>query len=429
MSFLGQRIYLTDLFSHGLQRMELCRTLGVDVTKSIIIRSGFAKGWLIAERLKRQMPDAWAEARNGKLGPLLCSMYGFGEVLSSKRRDGIKEKPLVETYFIGLYEAEQHLRLSGISDEVVCWEQIGFASGYVSNVEGRTVYFIEDECKARGDDYCHLRGNYLEEWGDEITPFLPFYGNISNESVECQLYDALKWDESLPKSMQDRINYTLKLGNPEEGYPVSSSYAMQALLDMAANVAKVPTSVLVTGESGVGKEKLVKFIHDNSPRKNKPFIAINCGALAENLLENELFGHAKGAYTGADSTHIGLIESANGGTLFLDEVGELSPQMQVKLLRVLQEKELRKIGDNKTIKVDIRVLSATNKNLEHAVELGEFRQDLYYRLKVIELVIPPLRERREDILPLCRYFLNCFNQSHGKEYTGFSHKTADLLLS
>ncbi|WP_417760963.1 sigma 54-interacting transcriptional regulator [Shewanella sp.] len=429
MSFLGQRIYLTDLFSQGVQRMELCQTLGPEITKSIVIRAGFAKGWLVAERIKRQMPEAWAEARKGKLGPLLSSMYGFGEVLSSQRRDGIEQKPLVDSYFVGLYEAEQQLRMHGLADETVCWEHIGFASGYVSNVEQRTVYFVETECQARGDQYCHLMGNYVEEWGDEITPLLPFYNGISNESVATQFSKMLKWDASLPQSLQVKIKDSLRASSDDGGSPVSTSYVMRSLLDMAANVAKVPTSVMVTGESGVGKEKLVRFIHDQSPRKDKPFVAINCGALAETLLENELFGHSKGAFTSANNVKVGLIESANGGTLFLDEVGELSPAMQVKLLRVLQERELRKVGDIGTIKVDIRVISATNKNLEQAVETGAFRQDLYYRLKVIELVIPPLRERREDILPLCRFFLNRFNDTLAKNFTGFNHRAADLLLN
>lgn len=429
ISFLGQRMYLKDLFSHGLQQMELCRTLGPEITQSIIVRAGFSKGWLVAERIKRQMPDAWAEARKGKLGPLLCSMYGFGEVLSSQRRDGIQATPLVETYFISLYEAEQHLRMHGLSNVPVCWEQIGFASGYVSNLEGRTVYFIEDECQAKGDSYCHLRGNYLEQWGEEITPYLPVYSGICNETVATQLADVLRSDEALPRNMQDKINLSLKLTSIEDGYPVSNSYAMRSLLEMAINVAKVPTSVLITGESGVGKEKLVQYIHKNSPRSDKPLVAINCGALNETLLENELFGHVRGAFTGADCSKSGLIEAADGGTLFLDEVAELSPATQVKLLRVLQEKEVRRLGDTETNHVDVRIISATNKSLEAAVEAGEFRQDLYYRLKVIELNIPPLRERTEDILPLSRYFLMKFNQELGKSHTGFHYKTADLLLS
>ncbi|QSX35387.1 sigma 54-interacting transcriptional regulator [Shewanella avicenniae] len=429
MSFLEQRIYFEDLYSQGIKRMDLCQSLGPDITKSIVIKAGFTKGWLVAERIRRSMPELWDEAKMGKLGPLLSSMYGFGEMLYNQRQDGIINKPLVDSYFVGLFEAEQQLELIGQSDEAVCWEGIGFASGYVSNVEQRTVYFMEGECQACGDKYCHLWGNYVEEWGDEITPLLPFYNNISNESVASQLSDVLEKEYQLPPIIQTKIKDTLWNSKDDDSYPVSASYAMNRLLDIAANVAKAPTSVLVTGESGVGKEKLVRFIHDNSQRKDKPLVAINCGALAETLLENELFGHSKGAFTGADGNKTGLIESANGGTLFLDEVGELSPAMQVKLLRVLQEREIIKVGDNSAIKVDLRIISATNKSLEKAVEAGEFRQDLYYRLKVIELVIPPLRERREDILPLCRQFLNRFNDVLGKSFTGFNHRAADLLLN
>lgn len=429
MSFLGHRLYVTDIFSHGLQRMELCENLGTAATQSIIVRSGYIRGWLLAEQIKRQMPDVWKEASKGELGPLLFSMCGFGEVLSRQRRDGIKAKPLIETHAISLYEAEQHLQLSGLSTMPVCWEHIGFASGYVSNVENRTVYFIEDECKAKGDSYCHISGNYLEEWGEEITPYLPIYNGICNESAAAQFNNVQCWGDTLPKNTQDRINSSMPKSGVGDGYPISKSYEMCSLLELATNVAKVPTSVLVTGESGVGKEKLVRFIHNQSPRSDKPMVAINCGALNETLLENELFGHVRGAFTGAETTKKGLIEASNGGTLFLDEVAELSPALQVKLLRVLQEKEIRKLGDTETISVDLRIISATNSSLEDAVEKGTFRQDLYYRLKVIELVVPPLRERPEDILPLSRFFLLKFNQELGREHIGFNYKTADLLLN
>lgn len=429
ISFLGHRLYMTDMLSHGLLQMELDKCLGAQMTRSIMIRYGFARGWLLAEQIKRKMPDVWAEARNGKLGPLLCSMYGFGEVLSSQRRDGIINKPLVETFYISLYEAERHIHLHGLSETSVCYEQMGFASGYVSNLEKRTVYFIENECKARGDSYCHLIGNYLDEWDELITPYLPLYNGISNESVAEQLNDIQRWDEVLSPNMQEKINSSIKPISLDNGYPISKSHAMCSLLEMAKNIANVPTSVLITGESGVGKEKLVKFIHNQSPRSNKPLVAINCGALNETLLENELFGHIRGAFTGADTNKIGLIEASSGGTLFLDEVAELSPSTQVKLLRVLQEKEVRKLGDTETISVDLRIICATNKRLEDAVANGEFRQDLYYRLKVIELKIPPLRERTEDILPLCRFYLMKFNSELGREHTGFNYDTAKILLN
>jgi DNA-binding NtrC family response regulator len=429
MSFLGRRTYLTDMVSHGLQRRELQNTVGYDLTRTIITRSGFIRGWLLAEQIRRQMPEVWAEAQEGVLGPMICSMFGFGEVLSSHRTDGLSGEPLVETYFIGSYEAEQQLRLDGQSADVICWEQVGFASGYVSHVQQRTVYFIESECQARGDCHCHLIGNYLEQWNDELTPFLPYFNGINVDNIQAELQEILKVEEHFPRNLNPNTELGTKANYIRRGYPINNSYPMQKLIEMAITVAKVPTSILITGESGVGKEKLVEFIHQHSDLNDKPLLAINCGALTETLLDSELFGYVKGAFTGADNHKMGLIESADGGTLFLDEVGELSPSMQTKLLRVIQEKQIRRVGDNSVKDVDVRIISATNKDLEAAVEAGEFRQDLYYRLNVIKLTIPPLRNRGEDILPLARYFLSDFNEKLGRNITGFNYKTADLLLN
>jgi two-component system, NtrC family, response regulator HydG len=186
---------------------------------------------------------------------------------------------------------------------------------------------------------------------------------------------------------------------------VAGSPAMRRAVDLARRVARVDATVLITGESGAGKERIAKLVHEESARSSGPFIAVNCGAIAETLLESELFGHARGAFTGATHDRAGLFESANRGTILLDEVGEVSPGMQVKLLRVLQEREVRRVGENQVRKIDVRILSATNRNLAQRVAGGEFRQDLYYRLKVIELGVPSLRDRREDILALARVLL------------------------
>lgn len=180
-------------------------------------------------------------------------------------------------------------------------------------------------------------------------------------------------------------------------------------------VAVSDASVLIYGESGSGKEMIAQGLHQYSNRKEKPFISLNCGALNENLLESELFGHVKGAFTGADRNHIGKFEAANGGTIFLDEVFEMTPALQVKLLRVLQERELEKVGDNKKIKIDVRVVSATHRDLSVEVEKGTFRLDLFFRLGVIPIHLPPLRERKGDIPLLAHHFLNDFNQRYGKK--------------
>jgi transcriptional regulator with PAS, ATPase and Fis domain len=190
----------------------------------------------------------------------------------------------------------------------------------------------------------------------------------------------------------------------------------------------VDSTVLVTGESGVGKERIARLIHDESGRAHKAFVAINCAAVTESLLESELFGHARGAFTGATHDRAGLFEAAHGGTLFLDEVGEVPASMQAKLLRVLQEREVRRVGENATRKVDVRLVAATNRELAEEVRQGRFRQDLYYRLRVIELKIPSLRERREDILPLARLLLAEAAERLGRRVSGLAPEAADQLL-
>ncbi len=189
-------------------------------------------------------------------------------------------------------------------------------------------------------------------------------------------------------------------------------------MELARRVAKVDATVLITGESGVGKERIARLVHDESTRAAGPFVAVNCGAITETLLESELFGHARGAFTGASSDRPGLFEAANHGTLLLDEIGEISSGMQVKLLRVLQEREIRRVGENKSRSVDVRVLATTNRHLAHGVADGGFRQDLYYRLKVVELDVPPLRDRREDILPLARVLLADAAVRMGRKISG-----------
>jgi DNA-binding NtrC family response regulator len=195
-----------------------------------------------------------------------------------------------------------------------------------------------------------------------------------------------------------------------EGYQgsvniITQDLAMQRLLEVARQVAATDCNVLITGESGTGKELMARYVHIHGKRANGPFVAVNCGALQEELLANELFGHEKGAFTGADREKRGLMEVANGGTLFLDEVAEMSPAMQVKLLRVIQERELLRVGGTQPIAVDVRVVAATNRDLQEAVTAGRFRSDFYFRLNVVNLVLPPLRERRDDIPLLAYYFL------------------------
>ena len=208
---------------------------------------------------------------------------------------------------------------------------------------------------------------------------------------------------------------------------IGHSRAMQEVFDLIAQVAETKTNVLVAGESGTGKELVARAIHEQSDRASENFVAINCGAIPENLLESELFGHVKGAFTGAVQNKEGLFETATGGTLFLDEIGELSQPLQVKLLRALQEKNIRRVGDTVDREVDVRIVSATNRRLEEEVAEGRFREDVYYRLNVIQLTLPPLRKRREDIPLLAQHFIRRFASELGKEVEGMDAEAFDQL--
>ncbi len=210
---------------------------------------------------------------------------------------------------------------------------------------------------------------------------------------------------------------------------ISKNEKMLKIFDTIKKVAPYKSTILITGESGTGKELVARALHFNSNRAGNPFIAVNCGAIPENLLESELFGHAKGAFTDAIRMKKGLFEEADGGTLFLDEIGELPPQLQVKLLRVLQEGEIRRIGESKPIKVDVRIVAATVKDLAKEVSEGRFRDDLYYRLNVLHIHIPPLRERKEDIPQLVNHFIKKYSESINKNVTGIDSKALNALMN
>jgi DNA-binding NtrC family response regulator len=210
---------------------------------------------------------------------------------------------------------------------------------------------------------------------------------------------------------------------------IGSSYHIQSVISLSQKVAPLDTSVLITGETGVGKSLFAKLIHENSLRKDKPFVTVNCGSIPETLLESHLFGHKKGAFTGAIHDKMGLFSEANGGTLFLDEITETSLEFQVKLLRVLETNLIRKVGEDKETEIDVRFLFATNKNIETQVETNLFRKDLYYRINIINLKISPIRERKNDITELAKFFLKQFSEKYQKPGLSFSEQVNNLLLA
>jgi DNA-binding NtrC family response regulator len=249
---------------------------------------------------------------------------------------------------------------------------------------------------------------------------------ITSENLVALIKRALK-----ARSLVETTAFsapTLSIGNEDSNDKfVGESTEMQKVFNLISKLAQVATPVLIRGESGTGKELVAKAIHYNGPRKDEKFVTINCGAISENLIESELFGHEKGAFTGADNRKTGKFQYADGGTLFLDEIGDVSPGMQVKLLRVLQEKTFTPVGSNREVKVDVRIIAASHKPFEEMIKEGTFREDLFYRLNVLPVYLPPLRQRLSDIPHLANYYLNYFNNVHSLQITGFSNETMELL--
>ncbi len=265
-----------------------------------------------------------------------------------------------------------------------------------------------------------------------VTLDIARYRYQQNQQMKLQEEgaSAKKYFEKSPKQNTNQLSKQ----NDKENIPsfekiIGASPQMQKIFEFIQQVAPHNTSVLILGESGTGKEGIATAIHNRSSRKNKPLVKVNCSALPLHLIESELFGHEKGSFTGALEKRIGKFEKADGGTIFLDEIGDMPPDVQVKLLRVLQEKEIERIGSNNPIKVDVRIVAATNKNLEKEITEGRFRLDLFYRLHVFPIIVPPLRERRDDIPLLIVHFINYFNEKTGKSVSGMSEYSQQRLLN
>ncbi|MGO9438528.1 MAG: nif-specific transcriptional activator NifA [Terracidiphilus sp.] len=275
-----------------------------------------------------------------------------------------------------------------------------------------------------------IDGNSSPHTLDEDERFLTMVANLVGQAVTLQTLIA----RDRERLMSDRYRLEKELEQRSEirhervGWIIGESAAIREVIEKIQLVARCNLPVLLCGESGTGKELFARAIHEFSSRKNKPHIRLNCAALSESVLESELFGHERGAFTGAVALRKGRFELADGGTLFLDEIGEISPAFQAKLLRVLQEGEFERLGGSRTIKVDVRLVAATNRNLEEAVLAGKFRSDLYYRISVVPVYLPPLRERTEDVVLLAREFLRRFNKEHGVSLA-FSHRAMDVMCA
>jgi len=424
--FAGQRALLLDAVAMGLLRKYLVENFGLNAARTVLTQFGFAHGWRMAEALQSEFK--WSSEEDWSLaGTRIHSLEGLFQVEPGGKGPLSKEGVML----LACYEAEQHLLHFGRADAPMCWTICGLTSGYLSRAAGKEIYVLEDRCMGKGDAACHLFGRTREAWGDERAEELRFFKrNRLKECLDVSLQRVTETLKTAERKLHEHRRALVRVARDVEEPlgTVAQSPAMRQLVDLARRVAKVDSTVLITGESGSGKERIARLVHEESTRAAGPFIAVNCGAITETLLESELFGHARGAFTGATSDRPGLFEAANSGTLLLDEVGEVSPGMQVKLLRALQEREIRRVGENKSRRFDVRVVAATNRDLAHGVAGGTFRQDLYYRLKVVELHVPPLRERRDDILPLARVLLAEAAQRMKRKISSLAPGAADQLL-
>jgi len=401
----GRRLVLHSLHAFAQFRKDIVETAGMHNARFLFTRFGNYWGRADAAAMKRIFHwdsfEEWLMA-----GPVMHNIQGVCKPqVNEFSFDKENGRFFMNVVWIDSGEAEEHLIEFGLSKEPVCWMLTGYASGYASFCTGREIFFVEKTCVAKGDKICSAVGKDRESWGEEqIKPYMAFFKSEDIHKKIMILTEELKQKTKEIEQQREKIAFFEKKSMVLPAEVHSASFAKA--LDTASRAAPFDTSILITGESGSGKEVLARYIHKLSSRATAPFIVVNCAALPETLLESELFGHKAGSFTGASKDRIGLFEQAHRGTVFLDEIGEISPLLQTKLLRVLQEKEILRIGENTPRKVDIRIIAATNRDIKKAVAENKFREDLYYRLAVIEIEIPPLRERPEDILPLARHFVS-----------------------
>lgn len=410
----GRRMVLVPEASMGLLRREVVDALGVEKARAIYNRQGYNAGTSDAEVAGKIRPNADL-ADMFAVGPQMHALEGVVLAELIALDVNVEEGRFYSEYrWTDSCECTGHLAMFGRGHVPAGWNQTGYASGYASKFFGRPIVYKEVECIATGHAACRVVGRPAEEWPDEGasaggSSFMPVL-------VPQGSKDGLQLRDDTSRHRPDS-----RLVGASAGFNIA--------FEMTRKVADTQATVLLLGESGVGKEMFARSVHRLSPRKDAPFVAVNCAAMPETLFEAELFGVEKGAYTGADASRPGKFENANNGTIFLDEIGTLSLASQAKLLRVLQEGEVEPVGSAQARPVDARVVAATNIDLREAVASGTFREDLFFRLNVFPITIPPLRERRADIPLLMAHLLGVFTQRHGRDIPGFNEEAVAAILS
>lgn len=350
--------------------------------------------------------------------PVLHQEYPIGDGVFDKAITG--EEPLV-------LDLQRLARQNAIPAYIIHWYNTGVKKAMLIRISnGKEPKGVLCLYSLKEDAFLNQRSGLLKGIADQLGTGIS--NILANETVESQLKEIKKYKRQLEQENHDQEGERIKERRPHDK-AIGSSATMQEVQVLVSKVVASTATVLILGETGTGKELLARQIHNSSPRRHRLMIKVNCAAIPASLMESELFGHEKGSFTGAHERRIGKFELANNSTLFLDEIGELPLELQTKLLRVLQEREVERIGGKSVIRVNVRIIAATNKNLEAEVAAGRFRSDLYYRLNVFPITLPPLRERKEDIPALASFFISRYSADTGKKITGVSPKVMEQLRS
>lgn len=402
IQLFDQRMLLMHASSFAELRRELISSLGANKAKELLTRQGYQQGFEDGQRIRELDTENMTETL--ALGARLREIEGFvrNHPLRTMTCDIERGEFYGDFHWGSSWEGLAHLEHFGISGTPSCWIMNGYADGFSTAATGIPIHWRETECVAMGHKQCRVIGKPISEWNDEHvedTSFLQIETFVSNPA--------------------QTNSHPLNESQQFEGF-VGTSAGFNAAANLVRKVAPTDSTVLFFGESGVGKECFAKALHSISPRSTGPIISINCAAIPPDLVEAELFGVEKGAFTGADKSRAGRFERAHGGTLFLDEITSLSLPAQGKILRAIQEREIERVGGTSVIKTDVRIIAASNRNLRAEVDAGRFRQDLFYRLNIFPIDIPPLRHRREDIPLLVALFLQRSMVRCNKKILGLS---------
>lgn len=421
-----KRMMLMHVEAFGALRQELLESNGVEFTRGLMTRVGYLTGQRDAD-LAIQARGTGNELDVVAAGGQLHALSGILEVSPvCIEFDPTKGFKYSEFTWKRSVESDVHIAANGVSTDPICWMEVGYCSGFMSRLMGRRLLAREVECQGCGHDACRVIVKPVEDWADAEHDLKYFQPRVTDHG-RAQPPKASKPDTLNRAPSPFGLEESQPTGNDLDR-PIGSSAAYHIAMHKILRVAGTKATVLLLGESGVGKTMFAHELHTNSLRAHMPFVEINCAAIPEQLIESELFGVQRGAYSGASEARAGRFEAAHGGTIFLDEVATLSMTAQGKLLRVLQSGDLERLGSNKTIKVDVRVIAATNEDLAKAVKAGQFRADLFYRLNVFPVTIAPLRERKDDLPLLLDAIMRKLSTLHGRQLAGVTPRALQTIL-